>query len=63
MSLGLSSGSVQDGEMKTLMKLEDLISIDQLADFLSGTQAVTFSVLSDKDVCYQWIQATLGTAH
>ena len=24
MSLGLSSGSVQDGEMKTLMKLEDL---------------------------------------
>ena len=39
----MSSGSVQDGEMKTLMKLEDLVSIDQLADFLSGTQAVAFS--------------------
>ena len=59
MSLGFSSGSVQDGEMKTLMKLEDLVSIDPLVDFLSGTQAVAFSVLSDKDVCYQWIQATL----
>ena len=32
------------------MKLEDLVSIDQLVDFLSGTQAVAFSVLSDKDV-------------
>ena len=41
------------------MKLEDLVSIDQLVDFLSGTQAVAFSVLRDKDVCYQWIQATL----
>ena len=41
------------------MKLEDLVSIDPLVDFLSGTQAVAFSVLSDKDVCYQWIQATL----
>ena len=41
------------------MKLEDLVSIDQLVDFLSGTQAVVFSVLSDKDACYQWIQATL----
>ena len=59
MSLGLSSGSVQDGEMKTLMKLEDLVSIDLLADFLSGTQAVAFSILSDKDACYQWMQATL----
>ena len=35
------------------MKLEDLVSIDQLVDFLSGTQAVAFSVLSDQDVCYQ----------
>ena len=27
------------------MKLEDLVSIDPLVDFLSGTQAVAFSVL------------------
>lgn len=41
------------------MKLEDLTSIDQLTDFLSGTQAVVFSVISDKDACYRWIQGEL----
>ena len=33
------------------MKLEDLTTIDQLADFLAGTQAVAFSVISDKATC------------
>ena len=32
------------------MKLEGLTTIDQLVDFLSGTQAVAFSVISDKPV-------------
>jgi len=41
------------------MKLEDLTTIDQLEDFLSGTQAVAFSVTSDKDACYRWIQGEL----
>ena len=41
------------------MKLEDLTSIDQLTDFLSGTQTVAFSVISDKDACYRWIQGEL----
>jgi transposase InsO family protein len=45
--------------MKTIMKLEDLTTIDQLSDFLSGTQAVAFSVISDKDACYRWIQGEL----
>ena len=45
--------------MKTIMKLEDLTTIDQLEDFLSGTQAVAFSVISDKDACYRWIQREL----
>ncbi|RLJ20748.1 hypothetical protein DJ030_06280 [bacterium endosymbiont of Escarpia laminata] len=35
---------VHDGGMKIIMKLEDLKTIDQLTDFLSGTQAVAFSV-------------------
>ncbi len=30
--------------MKTIMKLEDLNTIEQLEDFLSDTQAVAFSV-------------------
>jgi transposase InsO family protein len=46
--------------MKTIMKLEDLTTIDQLVDFLSGTQAVAFSVISDKDACYRWIQGELA---
>ena len=45
--------------MKTLMKLEDLVSREQLEDFLSGTQEVAFSILSDKDACYHRMQARL----
>ena len=41
------------------MKLNDLRSIDQLRDFLDGTQAVVFAVVTDKDKRYQWIQQTL----
>jgi hypothetical protein len=53
------SGSVHDGGMKTIMKLEDLTTIGQLEDSLSGTQTVAFSVISDKDACYRWIQGEL----
>ncbi len=45
--------------MKTIMKLEDLTTVGQLTEFLSGTQAVAFSVISDKDDCYRWIQGVL----
>jgi len=45
--------------MKTIMKLDDLTTIEQLTDFLSGTQAVAFSVISDTDDCYRWIQRQL----
>ena len=41
------------------MKLNDLRSIDQLRDFLDGTQAVVFAVVTDKDERYQWIQQSL----
>ena len=34
--------------MKTIMKLEDLKTITQLTEFLSGTQAVVFSIILDK---------------
>ena len=54
------SGSVHDGRMKTIMKLKDLKAIEQLEDFLSGTQAVAFSVISDKDTCYRWIRWIQG---
>ena len=45
--------------MQTIMKLDDLTTTDQLRDFLSGTQAVAFSVLGDKDASYRWIQGEL----
>jgi len=45
--------------MKTIMTLNALTSLAQVATFLAGTQPVTFSLLSTKDDCYQWIQANL----
>ena len=45
--------------MKTIMKLEDLKTIDQLSEFLSRAQAVAFSIILGKDDCYRWIQAAL----
>ncbi len=41
------------------MKLEDLKTIEQLSEFLAGTQVVAFSVISDKDAKYRWIQGVL----
>ncbi|MCG6867563.1 MAG: hypothetical protein LJE91_02195 [Gammaproteobacteria bacterium] len=35
------------------MKLEDLTTIDQLVAFLSGTQAVAFSVIGDNQAADQ----------
>lgn len=41
------------------MKLEDLKTIDELTEFLTGTQIVAFSVISNKDENYQWIEGVL----
>ena len=42
------------------MKLEDSTTIDQLADFLAGTRAVAFSVISDKAACYRRVPGERG---
>jgi transposase len=41
------------------MKLEELTSIDQLTQFLDGTQAVIFKINTAKKERYQWIQHEL----
>lgn len=41
------------------MKLDELTTIAQLTDFLTGTQAVAFSVLGSKDECYRFLQTEL----
>jgi len=41
------------------MKLEDLKTVSEVANFLSGTQAVAFCVLSEKDERYRWIEGEL----
>lgn len=41
------------------MKLEDVTTVDQLTDFLSGTQAVAFLVVDDKDAHYRWLLGEL----
>jgi hypothetical protein len=37
------------------MNEKDLIGLDQVAQFLGGTQSVVFIVLSDKYDRYKWI--------
>jgi len=41
------------------MKADELCSIEQLTEFLSGTQDVVFTVENDVDAVYKWIQSTL----
>jgi hypothetical protein len=45
--------------MKTIMKLEELKTIEQLNAFLDGTQAVIFTVSSGKEEHYRWIRQVL----
>ncbi len=41
------------------MNLDNLSSIDQLAEFLAGTRTVAFSVLGSPEARYEWVQKTL----
>ena len=45
--------------MKTIMNIDKLSKISELEAFLSGSQAVAFSVANGKDESYAWIQRTL----
>jgi len=45
--------------MKTIMKLEELETIDHLEQFLNGTQAVIFETVAVKKERYGWIQHEL----
>src|SRR5664279_2680202 len=45
--------------MKPIMNINDLNTIEQMEQFLTGSQAVAFLVASNKDECYLGIQRTL----
>jgi transposase InsO family protein len=45
--------------MKTIMSQKDLKTVDQVQQFLDGSQPLAFTVLSTKAECYKWIQRTL----
>jgi hypothetical protein len=45
--------------MKTIMKLEQLTTLDTIRDLLKGTQAVAFSVATNKQEHYRWAKKTL----
>jgi transposase InsO family protein len=45
--------------MKTIMSLEQLTTLDAIKQFLEGTQAVVFNVVTDKSERYRWVQKTL----
>ena len=45
--------------MNPIMNIKDLNTIEQVEQFLTGSQAVAFLVASSTDECYQGIQRTL----
>ena len=45
--------------MKTMMKLEELKTMEQLTQFLDGTQAVMFTLNSSKNEHYKWFRHEL----
>jgi hypothetical protein len=45
--------------MKTIMSLEQLTTIDAIAQFLEGIQTVSFNVATNKQERYRWVQKTL----
>ena len=51
--------SVHDNEMKTIMNLDSLETLEQIEEFLLGTQPVAFGVVSTKQERYDWLQKTL----
>ncbi len=44
--------------MKTIMKLEQLNTLDAIRQFLEGTQAIAFSVATNKAERYRRVQKT-----
>jgi len=45
--------------MNTIMKLDDLNTIEQMKSFINGSQAIAFAVVSSKDERYQFIEKIL----
>jgi hypothetical protein len=45
--------------MNTIMKLENLIAIEQMEAFLNGSQAIAFAVAASKDERYQFVETLL----
>jgi len=45
--------------MKTIMKLEELKTVEQLIQFLDGTQSVIFKIDTKKEERYKWLQHEL----
>lgn len=55
----LPLGIVHDRRMKTIMKLEQLNTLEDIRNFLAGTQAVAFGVATSKQERYHWVQKIL----
>ncbi|MCP4089302.1 MAG: hypothetical protein GY746_05875 [Gammaproteobacteria bacterium] len=49
--------------MKTIMSLEQLVTISAFKQFLEGTQIVAFSVATHKKERHSWLQSTLVKHH
>jgi transposase InsO family protein len=46
--------------MKTIMSIDKLTKLSEVADFLRGSQPIVFEVAGSKDERYEWIRKTLN---
>lgn len=59
MKLSHLDAPVHDAGVKAIMNVNDLKTIEDLENFLSGTQAVIFAVEQGQEKSYTWVQKTL----
>jgi transposase InsO family protein len=59
MKLSYPNVPVHDTGVKAIMNVDDLERIEDLENFLSGTQAVMFAVEQELEKSYAWVQKTL----
>lgn len=59
MNFAYPNKPVHEEGIKTIMNISELETIEQLENFLNGTQPIVFSIEENKKNLYAWIQKTL----
>lgn len=55
--------SLHDPRMNTIMNVDNLKTIEQMEDFLTGSQAIAFAIATNKDERYRFVEKILRRFH